>query len=269
MNATHMLPEVVTDERAWSADTVDAQASWFTSLSEDCLLELERWLAEHAASSEEATTLRVLDAQLSRCRELLSPVTTELDAGRGFALIDGVPMERFSPSEATAIYWLLGQILGEPFKQDIRGTLLYDVRDTGQDVKQGARFSVTNAESSFHTDGAFNPQVPDYVGLLCLAVAKSGGESELVSAVSLHNELLERDAEALRTLYGPFCFDRRGQFAAGEESVTETPIFRWDGQELFHRYLHYYIRVGHELIGRPLSTELERALEAVEALLKR
>ena len=43
----------------------------------------------------------------------------------------------------------------------------------------------------------------------------------------------------------------------------------WDGRELAMRYLHYYIRVGHELVERPLSPEQERALETVEALLER
>jgi alpha-ketoglutarate-dependent taurine dioxygenase len=269
MSSTQLLATVIADERAWKADTVGGQASWFTSLSDDCLSELEELMRECAASPEETTTIQILDSQLSRCREVLRPVIMELETGRGFVVIDKVPMERFSPAEARTLYWLVGQILGEPFKQDIKGTLLYDVRDTGQDVKEGARFSVTNAASSFHTDGAFNPHVPDYVGLLCLAVAKSGGESELISAFSLHNELFNRDADALRTLYGPFYFDRRGQFAAGEKPVTETPIFRWDGQELFLRYLYYYTRVGHELIGQPLTTEQERALETVEELLAR
>ena len=44
----------------------------------------------------------------------------------------------------------------------MEGTLLYDVRDTGQDVAQGARFSVTNYESSFHTDNSFGSEVLDF-----------------------------------------------------------------------------------------------------------
>jgi hypothetical protein len=47
---------------------------------------------------------------------------------------------------------LIGHLLGRPVEQNVQGTVLYDVRDTGQDVRYGARFSVTNAESSFHTD---------------------------------------------------------------------------------------------------------------------
>ena len=50
-----------------------------------------------------------------------------------------------------------------------------DVRDTGRDVTKGARFSVTNAESTFHNDNAFSPRIPDYVALLCVRTARVGG----------------------------------------------------------------------------------------------
>ena len=107
--------------------------------------------------------------------------------------------------ESRVIYWLLAQFLGHPFAQDIKGTLLYDVKDTGQSVTQGARFSVTKAESSFHMDNSFGNPVPDFVGLLCVKTAKSGGQNQLISAYSLHNELREQfSPDVLETLYLPF-----------------------------------------------------------------
>ena len=81
---------------------------------------------------------------------------------------------RYTADEATLIYWAIGQLLGVPTGQDKVGTLLYDVQDTGQSVTQGARFSVTNAESSFHIDGTMGPDLPDLLGLLCLNGAKFG-----------------------------------------------------------------------------------------------
>ena len=64
---------------------------------------------------------------------------------------------------------------------------------------QGARFSVTNAESSFHNDNSFGDPLPDLVGLLCLHTAKSGGQSQLISGYALHNELRENHPDALET----------------------------------------------------------------------
>ena len=40
------------------------------------------------------------------------------------------------------MYLLIGKLLGMPVEQNIEGTLLYDVRDTGQNVAQrGSLFS--------------------------------------------------------------------------------------------------------------------------------
>src|SRR5205814_4108590 len=95
-------------------------------------------------------------------------ILTALENGRGFVVVTAGAPGRYSPAELTAVYWLVGQLLGRPFAQNVQGTLLYDVKDTGQDVRYGARFSVTNAESTFHTDNSFGDDVLDYVGLLRL-----------------------------------------------------------------------------------------------------
>src|SRR5439155_5584299 len=127
-------------------------------------------------------------------RQELAGVRHALEAGRGFAILNGLP-EACSPAEAQAAYWLVGQVLGEPFEQNVQGTLLYDVRDTGQDLSQGARFSVTSYESSFHTDNSFGETVLDYVGLLCLQPAKAGGVNYIVSGLSATRVLRERHPE--------------------------------------------------------------------------
>ena len=153
----------------------------------------------------------------------LQPVSEALHTGRGFAIIERLPVEYYTRDEARAAYWMIGQGLGVPFEQNIEGTLLYDVRDTGRDVKSGARFSVTNAESSFHTDGAFGTQVPEIVGLLCIKTARSGGRSQLISACALHNILHQKSPNVLNTLYASFYFDRRGQFVPRRSTCKKDP----------------------------------------------
>ncbi len=267
MRSTQMLRDVLADEPGWKADSIDDPASWHYTLSDACLAELDAFVQELKDDPRPVTEARIQEAGFASCRACLQPVLEAMDSGRGFAIVDRVPLD--SVEDAQAVYWLVGQMLGLPFEQDVRGTMLYDVRDTGQDVREGARFSVTNAESSFHTDGAFNPQAPDFVGLLCLQTAKSGGQSQLISAVTLHNELLQRYPGVLETLYESFYFDRRGQFREGEQPVSETPIFRWDGRALMFKYMYYYIQVGHESINRPLTPEQEKALDVLESLIRR
>ena len=184
-------------------------------------------------------------------------------------VLDRIPVDQCPPRRALALFWLLGHGFGLPMTQDVGGTLLFDVKDKGYDVTRGARFSGTTAESSFHTDNAFGQVVPDLVALLCLRPAVHGGESQLISAFTLHNHLLSRHADLLRCLYRPFWFDRRGEFLPDESPISQNPIFSWASGELTVRYLHYYIEVGHQKAGRPLTRSQLRALEVLANLLRR
>ena len=49
------------------------------------------------------------------------------------------------------------------------------------------------------------------VSLLCLNKAKKGGESLLVSSMTIFNEILENYPDYLPTLFEPFPLDRRGE----------------------------------------------------------
>ena len=65
------------------------------------------------------------------------------------------------------------------------------------------------------------PSIPisgDIVGLLCLRRAASGGLSSVVSAVTVHNEILKRHPEYLEPLYRGFHYIRR------EAALTESPV---------------------------------------------
>ena len=269
MNSSQMLTNGISDERSWRASTIDDTTAWYYPLSEECLSSFKPLIRDTRHHPGPITEISRPTSSSNGYAESLQPVLDALNSGRGFAIVQRVPIEQDSMEEAMSMYWLIGQFLGNPMEQNIEGTLLYDVRDTGQNVTQGARFSVTNAESSFHNDNSFGEPLPDVVGLLCLHTARSGGQSQLISGYALHNELLENHPNALETLYQLFCFDRRGQFKAGEPPTSEFPIFQWSGDELTVRYLHYYIQVGHERAGKGLTKDQRKALEVVEELLSR
>ena len=267
-----VLDEKLSAARAWRGETLAEE--WRFALPADCLAALAEsregggeWVGGAAIGT--SAVLAADSAIDPSCRAALQPIAHALEEGPGFAVVEGLDPARCDRRGMVAAYWMLGRCLGEPLAQNIAGDLLYDVRDTGRDVAGGARFSVTNAESTFHNDNAFSPRIPDYVGLLCLHTAKSGGQSQLISACALHNILIAECPEILAALYGDFCFDRRGQHAEGEDPVHRAPIMAWDGRELTMRYLRYYIEVGHERAGMPLSAAQKEALEVVEDLLQR
>ncbi len=269
MAGTQILSEIIADQRAWTAQTIDSGESWRYALTPECFVELDSFLAQWRRQSQPITGTRVESADFPACAAVLEGALDALERGRGFAIVERLSFERYTRDEAQMVYWVIGQLLGVPFAQDVKGTLLYDVRDTGQDPTKGARFSVSNVESSFHMDHCFGDPIPDILGLLSLQGAKSGGRSQFLSAYTLHNELLTRYPQEVATLYEPFYFDRRGQFKEGEKPVFEAPIFRWDAQGLHIRYLYYYIQVGQERMEESFSPAQARALEAVEDTLRR
>jgi alpha-ketoglutarate-dependent taurine dioxygenase len=261
-----MLTQPISGACAWTAASIDAPSSWYYPLPEACVAALGKVQASGAA---DVTAVRLDDATRAACAEALRPVRAALESGRGFAIVEGPAGGRLTAENATLLYWIVGLGLGRPFAQNVQGTLLYDVRDTGQDVAKGARFSVTNYESSFHTDNSFGSGVLDYVGLLCLQTAKAGGRSQVVSGCAVHNELLARQPEVLAALYQPFHVDRRGGIHEGESPTVQFPVIRNDGRELLFRYLRYWIEAGHEKIAQPLTKAQLTALNTLDEFLQR
>jgi alpha-ketoglutarate-dependent taurine dioxygenase len=262
-----MSANAACDRRAWTAATLDRPEAWYHRLPPECLEPIDRQVKALRREPRPATELFLSDAERAACAHELGNVHRDLEDGRGFAILEGLPAG-YSSEEARAAYWLLGQALGEPCEQNVQGTLLYDVRDTGQDVRSGARFSVTSSESSFHTDNSFGDRVVDYVGLLCLQTARAGGHSQLVSGDAAARELRRRDPAAWEVLQQPFHVDRRGGLRPGEAPTALRPVVEeGDGRELLWRYLRYWIEAGHEKVAAPLTAEQVRALDALDAVL--
>jgi alpha-ketoglutarate-dependent taurine dioxygenase len=264
-----MLSRPILNRSAWRRDTADPRSSWYLPLPDGIVAELQAFLAGWQAEGLDVTEFQPGDDIRKSWGEALAPARRELEEGRGFVIIDRLPVEQLSVREATVLYWLIGQLLGVPFVQNVEGTLLYDVRDTGKDLASGARFSVTNYESSFHTDNSFGDTILDYVGLLCLKTARSGGVSQNVSGCAVHNVLLEEHPDVLDTLYQPFHVDRRGGVQHGESPTVRRPVIVWDGSELVFRYLRHWIEVGHEKAAEPLTRDERRALDVLDGVLRR
>jgi alpha-ketoglutarate-dependent taurine dioxygenase len=264
-----MMTLAIHDPRAWRAATIDEPCSWYYPLSASCLGALDRAVQDWQREPRRVTDVKLADALRAAWAGDLEPVRTALDTGRGFAIIQGIPVERCSVPEAQLMYWLIGQALGQPVDQNVQGTRLYDVRDTGQDVAYGARFSVTNAESTFHTDNSFGDELFDYVGLLCVRTAKSGGVNQVVSGYTVYEELRDRQPDVLDTLSQPFHVDRRAGVKEGQALTAWFPILAQDDRGLAIRYLRYWVEAGHQKAGVPLTPAQKQALDALGDLLRR
>jgi alpha-ketoglutarate-dependent taurine dioxygenase len=203
---------------------------------------------------------------LSACRGVMLRVGRKLRRSVGLAVIDRLPVERFSVDENRALFWLLGSLLGRPVAQKWDGSMVYDVRDTGAALEYGVRRSVTNLELQFHTDAPWLALPPEHVGLLCLNPAREGGVSQVVSLVTVHNELGRLHSGLLPRLYRPFPWDRQAEHAPGEDKVARQPVFHSDGRTLVGRYNEALIVNGEALGGTPLDQEGQEALGRMRAV---
>jgi hypothetical protein len=207
-----------------------------------------------------------LTGEISNCRnwECLSLMRDAvLLQGRGFTVISGVPVERYSIQEAAAAFLGIGGYFGRPVSQNGKGHILGHVKDLGHSIEDpNARIYQTTHRQTFHTDSA------DIVALLCLRTAKAGGLSRLVSSICLYNEMFSRRPDLAAVLFEPLCFDRRGEVQAGKKGYYETPIFHWYENQLsvIHRN-RYYIESAQRFPDAPRLTKKQiEALDLFDSL---
>jgi Taurine catabolism dioxygenase TauD, TfdA family len=229
------------DPTAWTIEFTEAERDELVATAERAA----RDGLDPATLTRDAFALPGLAATLERCRR-------DLASGHGFVLLRGFPVDRMTPDTARLGYIGLGLHFGTPICLDTSGAFLSDVRDervprTGP----GVRVSHTNLRQDFHTD-----QV-DIVGLLCLNPAKSGGQSRLVSAYAVYNEMLALRPDLVEALCQPFWWDRNGEQPPGEAPSYPLQVLNdVDGAPRFF-YIGWYIRDAQRHPETPRLTDAQ------------
>lgn len=263
-----MLREIDDNPIAWTNDKLPADAG-VVPVSAACRDELLALAALLDANPLPLLALRPDDFELPECRAMMGEVRNILRHGFGFVLIHRLPVEALEPDTAVALYWLLGNMIEPAAAQKWDGTMKYDVCDTGKKNTPGSgvRSSITKAGQDYHVDNAFNTP-PDYVALLCLKTAMSGGVSGIVSFQTAHNKLLQRDPELLARLYRPFCFDRQKEHAPDDPDLfSRYPVFSYDGDLIRVRFFDSIIQNGYKVAGEEIDELGQRALHALAAVI--
>lgn len=231
------LPDRFTGPAAWDGPEMARQPErWVWDLSAAEITELEGAAGRYLESGRDVGAMRAADFQAPGLAGRFGRLRADLLTGHGFALIRGLPVERLSRAEAAAIFCGIGAQLGRMRSQNAAGHVLGHVRNTGADpTDPGVRIYQTNARQSFHTDSA------DVVGLLCLAQAREGGDSLLVSAETLYNRLRAEAPDLLPRLFDPIATDRRGETPAGMQPFMTIPPLNWHAGKLTVFYQRQYI----------------------------
>jgi hypothetical protein len=244
----------------WIGRELQSSTSWIHVFSEQERLELEgaiEFMRDHELPLSDVVPGVV---QMPRVAASIAEWRAQLQHGRGFQLVRGMPIEGHSIEDAARLYWLIGRCLGDPVPQNRSGDLLCDIRDTGADPNDPQiRLYQTRAEQDFHTDAA------DIIGLLCVKTAKSGGVSRIVSSVRVFNEVLRQRPDLVPLLFEDWYFHLHGQQLEGMPSYFTMPLARWDGKNLMSFFIGWYIRRAQGSPGvPPLTAEQQELLHLYE-----
>jgi hypothetical protein len=259
------VPPPPRDRSVWRAGDVSDLEAIAGQLSATEVAELEAAIRPIVALEEIAVRalprLTPASFPLPTLGPRLASIRQELLFGRGFALLRGLPVERYSPLEVAAIFLGLGAHLGVARRQNGAGHLLGHVCDLGRSSASPAvRIYQTRERQTFHTDSC------DVVGLLCLRDALEGGESLLVSAGAIYEQLWRTQPHLLARLLRGMPHDRRGEVPAGMAPFFVLPVYSWFEGQLTVFYQRQYIESAARFEDAPrLTAEDLAALDAFDA----
>jgi len=249
---------------AWmGSDMRLREAEWSYRLSQSEVAELEAALTAVKTRGVDVADIRRADFPLPTLGPVLDRLCAEVLNGRGFVLLRGVPVEDRPMAESAALYWGIGTYFGSARSQNAKGHLLGHVYDLGgrSETNPNLRSYATSEGQKFHIDRC------DVVALLCLRRAKSGGQSALVSSMTVHNVMAERRPDLLERLYQPFAVDRRGEVPEGKGPFYDAPVFNQYDGTLSVLYSRLHIGSAQRFPdARRLAPEDIEALDMMAAL---
>jgi len=193
--------------------------------------------------------------------DLRSDCYQEVRSGRGFVLLQGLPMDGMGLARFAAEISVIGIRFGTALSQNAEGELLGHVIDATREEATPRLFR-SNLELRPHTDNTA------MVLLACWHKAQMGGETSLTSALTVHEELRRKRPDLLELLYRGFYCHRRGEEAPGEAPVTpyRVPVFALVDGVLSCRYQRALITAGQRELGMPLSPREVEALDVFDEI---
>ncbi|MGE0799878.1 MAG: TauD/TfdA family dioxygenase [Lautropia sp.] len=255
----------ITHPAAWKAADYTGD-DWITRLSDAELEDVDRALNHVRAAGRRHGHFGRSDFPLPRWTARLREIVETVRDGRGFVLLRGLPLQRYSLEETKTIYWGICSHLGTMAPQGGNGDLIQHVEDTSTyDLADPNRRANSTGEAlSPHSDFG------DIVGLLCVGKAAEGGASSVISSVSLFNETVRRHPEYLTLLSREFYevtnlrYDDPTRDPLKSVSPEGVPIVSFTGGRLAVTMRRRLMQKGMDRRNTPISDDEMRAMLFLE-----
>ncbi len=254
LHRKHAKPlEPLVDPAGWEPEDILRDESWSYTFTPADIGEILDAVKRFQLSGAPLAQMRVQDFALANVKAVLNEARDELLEGRGFVYLRGLPVESINADHAAIAYFGIGQHVGRPVSQNAQGHILGHVKDYGRSIDDlNSRGYQTTAELGFHADHS------DYVGLLCLRTAKSGGASRFASSVTLYNRLLALRPDLVKVLCEDFHYSRGGEIPPGKEAWYAQPAFSFHDGYFSARGLSSYVLKAQRLPGVPPFTDAQK-----------
>ncbi|MCP4963143.1 MAG: TauD/TfdA family dioxygenase [Actinomycetia bacterium] len=247
----------------WSRADVEATpGDWIWTLDDDQVSEMIEASTPYTTGVDDLPTISKHDFPVPAVAERVEQVRENLLHGLGFQVVKGWPVSDLPVRQTAAAVLGLGAHLGVVRSQNAAGHILGHIRDLGFDsADPQVRVYQTNERQTFHTDST------DVVGLLCLEEAESGGQSMLVSAGTIYNEMLDRAPDLAAKLFEPVETDRRGEVPEGERPYFTIPVLNWFAGQLTIMLHRSYIESARRFEDvPPLGDDMIAALDLLDEI---
>jgi hypothetical protein len=246
----NLIPFVI--PAAWDSKKIYNTNNWIYQLTQADIQEINQAFKAVIKNKIPLDALSKNDFPLPHFSKVLNKITEALENEYGIFLVRGFPVHSYSNEEIKLIFAGIGLHMGVLMKQSKSGDFVCDVTDKGE--KWGTlagRGASTSDPLPFHTDRC------DIVALLCLNKPKFGGESRVVSSVTIHNQILAQRPDLLEILYQPF-YHRRALWENEENSICYTlPIFTAFNKHFACRFLRLYINLAQDIATVPPLNKLQ------------
>src|SRR5678815_2533195 len=124
-----ILPPEVRDTSAWYGSELACRTDWIERLSDDEIAEVEYQVRKLDKAQFDPASIDSKTIELPTFAPKLQSLLDEALNGRGFVLIKGLPVERWSKRQAAIAFLAIGVQLGNLRMQNAQGHLLGHVRD--------------------------------------------------------------------------------------------------------------------------------------------
>jgi hypothetical protein len=260
------MPEIlrrpVTGPSAWTAPDVADETQWTRVLTAADAAELDAALQTARAAGRDGTDVRREDFPLPGMAARIDEWIDEIENGRGFLRLRGLPVGRYDLPSLYTLYWGLGTHFGDAIVQNYEGRRINEVQSRGHSYEEvNIRAYATSSNLGFHNDPS------DLTCLLCIRQAREGGLSHIASAVSVYNDILASHPEFLEPLCSGFHHDVRGEGPTGRfDEVTDIaiPVYSWFEDRLSCCLNTKAIATGRQKRGGELSALERAALDYIE-----